>query len=141
MNTVQPTVKFLAVCSPLGNVKCMRSYNGSEFTSEAFQTLSKKKGIKHETSCPHSPHQNGTARRQWRTLFEMARCLLIEKDLPKRIGPYAVQCAAHIRNRCYNSRIKKTPYFGLTGRLRPISLTVMIWIATLGPVRLQQIAQ
>ena len=124
-NTVQAMEKFLADCSPFGKVKCLRSDNGSEFMSEAFQSLLRKKGIRHETSCPYSPHQNGTAERHWRTLFEMARCLLLEKGLPKRMWPYAVQCAAHIRNRCYNNRIKNTPYFGLTGRKPDLS---KMWI-------------
>ena len=35
--------------------------------------------------------------------------------------PYAIQTAAHIRNRCYNNRIKNTPYFMLTGRKPDLS--------------------
>lgn len=46
----------------------------------------------------------------WRTLFEMARCLLIEAKLPKFMWNYAVWAAAYIRNKCYNSRLDKTPY-------------------------------
>ena len=38
-DTVQATEKFLADCSPYGQVKCMRSDNGTEFTSDAFQML------------------------------------------------------------------------------------------------------
>ena len=110
------TKKFLSDSAPYGSVKCIRSDNGGEYTGDAFQSLLRDRGIRHETSCPHSPHQNGTAERQWRTLFEMGRCLLLEKGLPKTLWPYAVQSAAHIRNRCYNDRVKNTPYFMLTGR-------------------------
>ncbi|PIK60597.1 hypothetical protein BSL78_02441 [Apostichopus japonicus] len=78
-------------------------------------------GIRHETSSPYSPHQNGTAERQWRTLFEMGRCLLIDKGLPKFLWTYAVQTAAHIRNRCFNNRIKQTPYHMLTGNQPDLS--------------------
>lgn len=120
-DTVQVTEKFLADSSPYGQVKCLRSDNGSEFMGDLFQTLLREKGIKHETSCPYSPHQNGTAERHWRTLFEMGRCLLLEKGLPKAMWPYAIQSAAHIRNRCYNNRIKNTPYFMLTGRKPDLS--------------------
>ena len=120
-DTVQATEKFLADCSPYGQVKCMRSDNGTEFTSNCFQTLLRERGIKHETSSPYSPHQIGTAERHWRTLFETGRCLLIEKQLPKSMWPYAIQTAAHIRNRCYNTRIKNTPYFMLTGRKPDLS--------------------
>ena len=120
-DTVQATETFLADCSRYGQVKCMRSDNGTEFTSDAFQTFLRERGIKHETSSPYSPHQNGTAERHWRTLFETGRCLLIEKQLPKNMWPYAIQTAAHIRNRCYNTRIKNTPYFMLTGRKPDLS--------------------
>ena len=79
------------------------------------------RGIKQETSCSNSPHQNGTAERHWRTLFEMARCLLLEKSVPKVLWPYAVQVAAHIRNRCYNNRTQTTPYFSMTGKKPDLS--------------------
>lgn len=93
--------------------------------NDDFQTLLRKKGIKHETSCPNSPHQNGTAERHWRTLFEMARCLLLDSSVPKMLWPYAVQTAAHIRNRCYNNRTKKTPYFCMTEKKPDLS---KMWI-------------
>lgn len=45
----------------------------------------------------------------------MARCMLLESGLPKRMWPHAVQTASHIRNRCYSPRTGKTPYEMLTG--------------------------
>ena len=115
-DTTLATKKFLADSAPYGRVKCIRSDNGTEYTSDVFQSLLREKGIRHEMSCPYSPHQNGTAERQWRTLFEMGRCLLLEKGLPKVLWPYAVQHASNVRNRCYNDRTENTPYFMLTGR-------------------------
>ena len=120
-DTLLATEKFLADCAPYGQVKCLRSDNGTEFMNGDFQDLLRKRAIKHETSCPNSPHQNGTAERCWRTLFEMARCLLLESGVPKMLWPYAVQTAAHIRNRCYNNRTKSTPYFSMTGRKPDLS--------------------
>ena len=67
-------------------------------------------------SAPYSPHQNGTAERNWRTLFEMVRCMVIENNLPKSLWTYAVMTAAVIRNRCFNNRLKQTPYYMITGR-------------------------
>lgn len=96
----------------------MRSDNGTEFTGRAYQMLLIKNAISHQSSAPYSPHQNGTAERNWRTLFDMARCLLIESGLPKQLWTYAVQTAAVIRNRCYNKRTELTPIQMLT-RLRP----------------------
>ena len=115
-DTMEATERFLADSAPFGKVKCLRSDNGSEYTSEAFKSLLKRHCIRHDTSAPYSPHQNGTAERFWRTLFEMARCLLIQANLSKEFWPYAVQAAAYIRNRCYNNRIQQTPYFAFSGR-------------------------
>jgi hypothetical protein len=80
-----------------------------------------KNHIKHEKSAPYSPHQNGTAERGWRTLFEMSRCLLLNAKLPKELWNYAVMTSTYIRNRCYNSRINQTPYEAFTGRKPNIS--------------------
>ena len=60
---MQATEKFLADVSPYGKVKCMRSDNGTEFTGGDFQALLRKSKIRHETTAPYSPHQNGTAER------------------------------------------------------------------------------
>ena len=72
-------------------------------------------------SCPYSPHQNGTAERGWRTLFEMGRCLLLESGLPKPFWTYAVMAAVYIRNRCFNQRTHETPYYLLTSRRPDLS--------------------
>lgn len=61
---MQATEKFLADVSPYGEVRCIRSDNG---TSD-FQALLRKNKIRHETTAPYSPHQNGTAEHGWRTL-------------------------------------------------------------------------
>lgn len=89
-DVVTATEKILADSSPFGNVKCVRSDNVTEFTSYKFKKLIRKNQIKHETSAPYSPHQNGTAERNWRTLFEMDRCLLLQSDLGKDMWPYVV---------------------------------------------------
>lgn len=115
-DTVQATEKFLADTAPYGKIKCIRSDNGAEFMGKNYQALLGKNGIRHETAAPYSPHQNGTAERNWHTLFDMARCMLIESELPKELWTYAVQTAAVVRNRCFNNHIKQTPYFMLTGR-------------------------
>lgn len=67
-DTARATEKFIADTAPYGRIKCVRSDNGTEFTAKEFQSLLSKNGIRHETSAPYSPHQNGTAERNWRTL-------------------------------------------------------------------------
>lgn len=70
--------RFIADVAPNGKIKCIRSANGTEFTSSEFQSLLSRNAIRHETSSPSSPHQNGKAERSWRTWLDMARCMLIE---------------------------------------------------------------
>lgn len=109
---VLATEKFLADTAPYSKVKSFRSDNDTEYTGKSHQALL----IKHETSAPYSPHQNGTAERNWRTLSDMAWCMLIENSLPKQLWTYAVQTATVMRNRCFNKRTKWTPTQALTGR-------------------------
>ena len=118
---IQATEKFLADVAPYGEVKCIRSDNGTEFIGRDFQPLLTKNRIRHETSAPYSPHQNGTAERGWRTLNNMGRCLLLDSKLPTKLWNYAVQTAAYVRNRCYSRRTKKTPYELFTGKVPNIS--------------------
>ena len=108
--------RFLADSSRFGKVKCLRSDNGGEFTSSDFQEILLQNSISHERSAPYSPHQNGTAERNWRTLFEMARCLLLQSGLPKELWTYAVAMSAYIRNRCFVQRTKQTPFFNFIGK-------------------------
>ena len=114
-NAPEALQHFLADCAPVGKVKRLRSDNGTEFMSQHFQSILRENKIKHETSAPYSPHQNGTVERAWLSLFNMARCLLLEAKLQKSMWPYAVMAAAYIRNRCFNARLGKTPYEALTG--------------------------
>ena len=125
--------KFLADSRPYGPVKNMsldpylcpvqrlRSDNGGEFVSNKFGDTLIANSIKHEKSAPYSPHQNGTVERAWRTMFDMARCLLVESKLPRKFWTYAVMTAVYIRNRCFHRRTKQTPYFLLTGKKPNVS--------------------
>lgn len=108
--------QFIADTNAVGKIKALRSDNGGEFISKEFQMVLRDNQIRHETSAPHSPHQNGVAERQWRTIFEMARCLLIDSELPKALWVYAVQASVYIRNRCLCKRTGVTPYEKVMGK-------------------------
>ena len=51
-DTVVATKQFLADCAPVGNIKRIRSDNGSEFVSKEFSSLLVENKIRHEFSCP-----------------------------------------------------------------------------------------
>ena len=120
-DTLEATQKFLADVALFGKIKRIRTDNGTEFKSKNFESLLRKNLIRHETSAPYSPHQNGTVERMWRSLFEMARCLLLESELNKSFWAYAVMTAAYIKNRCFNPRLGKTPYEALIGKRPDLS--------------------
>lgn len=57
-DTVQATEKFLADASPYGNVRCIRSDNGTEFMCGDFQALMRKNKIRHVSSLFPTPERN-----------------------------------------------------------------------------------
>ena len=120
-DAVEATRKFLIDIAPYGKLQRLRSDNGTEYTSKEFKSLMINNNIKQEFSAPYSPHQNGTAERSWRTLFDMARCMLLQAKLPKVMWNYAVRASAYIRNRCYNERTGKTPYEAFTNKQPDLS--------------------
>jgi hypothetical protein len=61
----------------------------------------------------------------------MARCLLLEANLPKMMWTYAVMESAYIRNRCFNDRLGKTPYEALTGLKPNLSNMHVFWCGML----------
>ncbi|KAJ9561853.1 LOW QUALITY PROTEIN: hypothetical protein OSB04_007013 [Centaurea solstitialis] len=70
-----------------------------------------EKGILLETTCPHTPQQNGVVERKHRHLLETARALRFEANLPKVFWGECVLTAAYIINRLPSKVIRnKTPY-------------------------------
>ena len=115
-DAVSATARYIADMSPFGNIGRLRCDNGTEYTSSEFRELMIKHKIRQEYSSPYSPHQNGTSERSWKTLFDMARCMLLESNMPKQLWNYATRLAAFTRNRCYSSRLNATPFEALTGK-------------------------
>ena len=91
-------------------VKCVRTDRGSEYCNTALSTYFKSKGIRHETTAPYSPQQNGAAERLNRTLFERIRAMLDEAGLPKTLWAEAAVTANYIRNRSPTNSRAKTPW-------------------------------
>ena len=48
---------------------------------------------------------------------------MAQGNVSKEFWPYTVMAAAHIRNRCYNKRLKKTQYQAMIGRKPNLSNT------------------
>ncbi|KAJ0169236.1 hypothetical protein K1T71_015266 [Dendrolimus kikuchii] len=80
-------------------IKTLRTDNGTEYTNKNFKDFLKLSGIKHQTSTPYTPQQNGLAERMNRTLVEKAMCMLINANLQKNMWAEATMTAAYITNR------------------------------------------
>ena len=101
---------FLSDVSPIGKVKEIHSDNGGEYIGQEFQKVLLDNNIKHTTTAPHSPYQNGKSERSWRSLLDMARCLRQDSNIPKCFWPYTVRHAQYLRNRSYQRRTNMTAY-------------------------------
>ena len=78
--------------------KWLQIDNGKELINEKLKKLAAEEGVTIETSAPYSPSQNGVAERFNRTLLELARAMLISKNLPSFLWDKAVAHAAYLCN-------------------------------------------
>jgi transposase InsO family protein len=95
----------------------LRSDNGGEYTSAKFRTGLRSDGVRHETSAPDTPEQNGLAERMNQTLSTLANTMLEESKLPKSFWADAMTTAAFVTGRSPADGIGgKTPYEVLFNR-------------------------
>lgn len=80
-------------------IKIIRTDNGTEYCNKDFSKYLADSGIKHQTTTPYTPEQNGLSERKNRTLVERAKCMLSDANLPKIYWAEAVSTAAYILNR------------------------------------------
>lgn len=92
-------------------IKILRTDNGSEFCNKEMRKCLESKGIRHQTTTPYTPEQNGVAERMNRTIVERARCLLFDASLPKALWAEAVSTSVYLINRSPNRSLpNKTPF-------------------------------
>jgi len=98
-------------------VKVLRSDNGGEYTSKAFDDFLRMHGIARNTSAPYTPQQNGVAERANRTIVEMGRSMLYAQGLEREFWAEAVQTAVYTRNRCPSRAVEgMTPEEAWSGK-------------------------
>nr|GEX54527.1 uncharacterized mitochondrial protein AtMg00810-like [Tanacetum cinerariifolium] len=69
-------------------VKVIISDNGTEFKNNDLNQFCGMKGIKREFSVPRTPQQNGITKRNYRTLIEALRTMLVLVTKPHNKTPY-----------------------------------------------------
>jgi transposase InsO family protein len=62
-------------------IKAVRYDRGGEFSSGNFKEFCDKNGIKREYTIPKTPQQNGVVERQNRSVQQMARSMMNEKNI------------------------------------------------------------
>jgi len=93
------------------HIGSIRTDNGKEYTSNEFENYLRQHGIKHKTTVPYNPQQNGVAERMNRTILNMVRSMLFFKNVKIMFWADVVLCVAYIKNRCPSNAIRnKTPY-------------------------------
>ena len=94
------------LCKKLQNEKGVpiakiRSDHRKEFENARFESFCERKGIKREFSAPKTPQQNGVVERKNRVIQEMARVMLLNKQIPQKFWGEAVNTSCHIGNRIF----------------------------------------
>ncbi|XP_049386222.1 uncharacterized protein LOC125850410 [Solanum stenotomum] len=79
-------------------VSRIRSDNGTEFFSKECSVLLSSLGIIHESSCPHTPQQNGVVERKYRHILEVARALRFQGSITIRFWGESVTTAVYLIN-------------------------------------------
>uniref|UniRef100_A0A2N9FPR9 Integrase catalytic domain-containing protein n=1 Tax=Fagus sylvatica TaxID=28930 RepID=A0A2N9FPR9_FAGSY len=101
---------FYAEISNQFNAKLLafRTDNAREYLDSVFQQFLESRGIIHQTSCVHTPQQNGIAERKNGPILAIACALMLQMNFPKLFRANAVLTAAYLLNRM-PSRILKVP--------------------------------
>ncbi|CAH9142457.1 unnamed protein product [Cuscuta epithymum] len=96
------------------SVKIVRSDNGTEF--KCMQPYFDTHGILFQTSCVHTPQQNGRVERKHRHILNVARALMFQASLPITLWGECVLTTVHLINRTPSGVLGgKTPYELLHG--------------------------
>jgi transposase InsO family protein len=79
-------------------LRTLRTDNGGEFISAAFTSYCQDQGIRRQLTVPHTPQQNGVVERRMRSIMDVTRCFLLDKDLPHSLWGEAVRAVVIILN-------------------------------------------
>ncbi|SCV67076.1 BQ2448_5722 [Microbotryum intermedium] len=117
-------------------LKVLRTDNGGEYCSRAFTEFCKARGTHQQYSIPHTPQQNGRAKRVNRSIVKGVLALLADAHLPNTFWEEAVAYFVYCKNQCQHSALDKaTPDFIWQGRrtnasaLHPFGCTAWLTVA------------
>ncbi|GKF94889.1 putative ribonuclease H-like domain-containing protein, partial [Tanacetum coccineum] len=102
------------------SVISIRTDKGTEFLNKTLNAFFKEQGIKHQTSTPRTPEQNGVVERRNHTLVEAARTMLSPSKLPCSFGLKQLQLHAILKTDLSSSQHMKKWHItsSMTGNLQ-----------------------
>ena len=97
-------------------IKIIKSNQGREYTSGAFDSYCKNNGIIQQFTVPSAPQQNSVAERKNRTLVECARSMLKGKNISNGFWTKAINTTVYLKNRSPTKILDlRTPFEFLYG--------------------------
>ncbi|SOV08274.1 uncharacterized protein UDID_17337 [Ustilago sp. UG-2017a] len=91
-------------------LKCIRSDNGTEWSSFGADEWKREAGFRWQKTTPYVSAQNGRAERMIRSLQEKMRAMLVQRSVPKELWPYAIMAAGHTLNLTPSTEANRIPY-------------------------------
>ena len=79
--------------------------------SNKFSKFCEDAGIEHQLTTPYTLEQNRVVERKNKTVLEMARCLLHDKDLLKKFWAEAANTSVFLLNRLPTKALSKSTLF------------------------------
>ena len=90
------------------DIKCFRSDNAKDFCNNELKEFFAYHGIRHETSCPYTPQQNGLAERKIGDIMNKGRTLMFAANMPRNLWGFAILTAVYLINRVPSKGLNMT---------------------------------
>ena len=101
------------------NIQGFKTDNDKDFCNRELLEFFEHKGIRHETSCPYTPQQNGLAKRKIEDLMNKCRALIEQAHLPKNLWGFAEMTIVHLINRLATKNLNLNNPIEVLGKLFP----------------------
>lgn len=100
-------------------IRCLRTDNGGEYTSDEFFYFLRECRVRHQFTCANTPQQNSVAERKNRHLAEICRSMLHAKNVPRRFWAEAMKTVAFVINRLPQQRLNFSSPFEKLWNIKP----------------------
>ncbi|KAL0415705.1 UNVERIFIED_CONTAM: Retrovirus-related Pol polyprotein from transposon RE2 [Sesamum latifolium] len=100
-------------------VRCLRTDNEGEYTSDEFLDFIWEAKIRQQFMCPNTPQQNSVSERKNRHLAEICRSMLHAKNVPGQFWTEAMKTAAFVINRLPQQRLSVLSPFEKLWNMKP----------------------